>query len=358
MESHFKYPNLQSRILLGALARKQPIEPVKIPRSTERFLQWYEKRVLKMDTRETKIDRPIFLIGMPRSGTTMLQDIMCAHPQVTYITNTMNVYPTCFCAVETIRRKMKLDFEGDRYIGDSVSVTAGSPSDAIAFWGKWFKGDPYSLEYKALTKEDFSEADLQNMYETIKKVIWFSPEPKKRIFNKLLSPLPHIRLVNEFFPDAKFVYILRDGRMTANSMLKLYHREVERQTRIHGRKPEKVFVPYPRFPKLAEYARQHGVDNIRTTAHLWDDSVTFIDTIKDRLNHFYEIRYEDILVNPIEQLSKIFEFCELSPVRKDDAEFWKKIGEVGALRHTNKYEGFDIVEDICRENLRKHGYLE
>ena len=34
----------------------------------------------------------------------------------------------------------------------------------------------------------------------------------------------------------------------------------------------------------------------------------------------------------------------------------KKIRDVGVLRHSNRYGNFTTVEQICGENLRKHGY--
>ena len=63
---------------------------------------------------------------------------------------------------------------------------------------------------------------------------------------------------------------------------------------------------------------------------------------KDKLLAFYEVRYEDILKNPEEEIFKIFEFCELPEIRKDNTEFWSKVSQVGVIHHKNVYGDFDV----------------
>ena len=63
-----------------------------------------------------------------------------------------------------------------------------------------------------------------------------------------------------------------------------------------------------------------------------------------------------ILEDPRGEIGRALEFCELSPVSEDRESFWSKIGGVGAIHHTNRYEGFEAVEEICRDTMTKHGY--
>ncbi len=357
MSDDITFPNWGSRLLLARAAREQPFHTAKLPQVLEKFLQWYERAVLRVDTTRIRVDRPIFLIGMPRSGTTMLQDLLCAHPDVVFVNNTMNRFPTTFCAVEHFRRRLKLDFEGERYLADSVMVSASSPSDAIAFWAEWLKLDPFSVEYRQIRSADLTPAEIGRIHETIRKVIWCYGDRSKRFFNKLLAPLPHLEVVRDLFPDAKFLHIIRDARLTANSMVKLYRTEIQRQKRykLNG-EHEQFFVPYPRFPRLAEYVRRYGAEDVRTTAHLWNDAITYLDNVRSVLPHFHEVRFEDILQDPRGEIGRALEFCELSPVSEDRESFWSKIGEVGAIHHTNRYQEFEAVEEICRDNMSKHGY--
>jgi hypothetical protein len=357
MANEVTYANLQSRLFLRGLAEKQRYSSAKLSRPVEAFLQWYERRVLRVDISHIKVERPVFLIGMPRSGTTMMQDLLCAHPGMAYFDNTMNRYPTTFCAMDHFRRLLRLDFQAERFLQDSVNVSPSSPSDGIAVWEKWLKLDPMSLEYRHIVIADFSPSERQAIYDTIRKVIWCHGDPKKRLFNALRASLPHLELVQDLFPDAKFVYILRDARMTANSLIKLCRLDMERQKKAGEIPGDRPFIPYPRFPKLAEYVEKYGPLDIRTTANLWNDAVTYIDQVSPRLTHFHQVRFEDMLADPLGEVSRILEFCELSPLEEKDKAVWEKIGGVGKIHHVNKYEGYDQIEEICRDNLAKHGYL-
>ena len=358
-----KFPNFWSRIFLRPMFERQFGVPGPPPKPLEIFLKWYERNILKVDISHIQLYRPIFLIGLPRSGTTMLQDIICTHPNIAYITNTMHQFRSCFCAAEHFRKRLKLNVKGERYVRDSVEVDAGSPADAVAFWGEWLHEDPCSLDYMERRIEQFSADEIRQIRQTIRKVIWCFGRTANRFFSKNLVVLPNILLIKDIFPDAKIIHIIRDAKMCANSLLKLRRVEQEQLANIRARGlrhdiyDDQPFVSYPRLPKLTEYVRKYGLEDIRTTAHLWNDAISLINEKRDKLPSFYEVRYEDILTNPKEEISKILDFCELPEIKADNERFWKKLSQVGVLRHTNKYGEFEVVEEICGDNMRKYGYL-
>lgn len=356
-----KFGNWQSRLLLGSVAYQQPILAGTFPAPVMAFLRWYERALLRPDIRECRVDRPIFLLGLPRSGTTMLQDVLCRHPQIAFINNTMNRFPDVFCATDHIRERLRLDFEVERYLADSVPVSPDGPSDALSFWCEWFRMDPFSLEYRNLGPGDFSEADRTRIHDTIRKVIWRNGGQRKRFFNKVIQCTTYIHALLDLFPDARLLYIIRDPRMTANSMVKLCRLEMEHQRefklhRIDPEKGEQFFIPYPRLPRLEEYGASFGWDDLRTTAHIWQDVVDLVDETRGGLPYFHQVRYEDLLDNPENELGRILEFCELSNVPLDNEYYWGKVRKIGTIHHERSYGDFDIVEQICHEGMKRHGY--
>ncbi len=362
MKSSVEYSNLLSRILLKSSFERQFVIPAHPPKLLERFLIWYERHMMNVDINHTGVDRPIFMIALPRAGASMVQNILCTHPNIAYITNTMHQFRSCFCAAERLRKRFNLNVKGERYLGDSVVVDANTPADGVAFWSQWLKADPYSLVYTERRIEDFSPEEIEKIFQTIRKMIWCFDDPASRFFTKNPGLLPRILLLKDIFHDAKFVHIVRDARMSANSLLKLYRLDNAQLNRIrekgrHGILDDKPFIPYPRFPSLAENVAKYGAEDIRTTAHLWNDAVSFVYLNKEKLPSFYEVRYEDILTNPKEEIFKIFDFLELPKITRDNTNFWGRIGEFGVLRHKNVYENFDVVESICRDNMKMYGYL-
>ena len=248
-----RYPNLQSRLLLGAAFRNQWFIPAPPPRWVERLLRAYERRVLRVETAGIAIDRPIFIISLPRSGSSLLQDLLCAHPLSAFTSHTMHIFRNCLCGAESLRRLLRLNVRGERFLADSVDVDAASPATPVATWSEWLRADAYdparrgSAVFSAL---DLSEPERERIREGIRRVLWcFGPRPF-RFICKNPALLPHIRVLRDLFPDARFLFLVRDARMNANSMIKLYRlcREqfagIRRRT---GRDPSggRGFVPVP-----------------------------------------------------------------------------------------------------------------
>jgi len=357
-----EFPNLVSRIFLKRPFERQFIIPPPPPPIIDHLLRSYEKHHLKIDLDAIPLTKPIFLIGLHRSGTTMLQDLLCLHPQLGYINNSMPTFPRAFCAGEYWRKLAGMNFHGDRLLGDSVEITADSPNEGVVFWREWLKEDHHDLTYHRRTLADYTNAEVQHIRNSIKKILWCYEGQADRFFCKNPSLLPHLELLAELFPDARFVHIVRDARTCANSMVKLYRLEQAQLDRIratgkHGIYDTKPYVAFPRLPRLAEYVERYGADSIQTTARLWNDSLEEVDRVRDRLPAFFEVRYEDILESPADYIDHILEFCDLPPIRKDNTAFWERLNSVGRLRHSNQYGNFAEIEQICREKLIHYGYL-
>jgi hypothetical protein len=355
---------LQSRILLNGLFQRQFIIPENPPWYVERALTAFERFCLRIDLSQFAVRKPIFLLGLPRSGTTMLQDLCCTHPQLGYVTNAMHQFPRNVCAVEVLRKWLRLDGRGERYLGDSIEVEAGTPNEGLKFWGYWFGWDPHQIRYSPRAPESFTQAEIDEIHYQLKRVMWcFGPDPDRRFFTKNPALIPDIGILRHIFPDAKFIHIVRDPRKSANSLLKLYRLESQqleliRSQKKHGLYDRGVFIPYPRIPKLPDYLEQWGPDDLRTTSHVWNDAVSIIHDWAPKLNHFLEVRYEDIVAEPERQMQRIFDFAELRPITADDKPFWEKLSQVGKVHHKSHYGDFEVIEDICRGNMQTLGYWD
>lgn len=350
-----EYANFWSKILLKKSFDQQFIVPVEQPKLITWFLKFWEKFILKPDLSKIKIEKPIFLISPPRSGTTMLQDVMCAHENVCFFNNTMNSFYHAPYAGEWFRRLLKLNVKGERYLKDSVEADGTTAAEPALLWARWMGRGIYDLDWNERRLKDLSPATILEIEQTIKKIIHISGGDK-RFFCKYPAFVTEMRTLQDLFPDAKFINIVRDGRMVANSMLKLYQLSKEQIERINH--PDcKELIPYPRVKKLRHYIETFGVNDIRTTAHVWNDCMDTINSFKPEITNYYEVKYEDILKNPKLELDKIFDFCELPRVSPENENFKNNLKGVGTIHHKNTYKDFDKVEEITERNLRRYGYI-
>jgi hypothetical protein len=362
MKSKVIYPNLWSKIILSHHIESQFVLPQDPPpRLLEILLSWYERKILKVDTSTIKIDRPIFIIGLPRSGTTILQDVLCSHPDAAFITNSMHQYRNCLCGAEDLRRRLRLNFRAERYLADDLYIEPGSANEGMAIFAEWCGLDPYPLDFVELNFDDFSNEEIESGREIIRRVIWSFGIEDKRFINKNPALLVQIVLLGKVFPDAKIIHIVRDPRMVANSLIKLYRRNVDQERKLKSEFPqlynqEGYFIPYPRVPKLAEYLEKFGPEDIRTTAHLWNDAISYLVERKEKLPNFYEVRYEDILVDPHKELTKLLVFCELPLEKEQITHFWAMADTIKPVPPSDEYHSFDLVESICKDHLQRYNY--
>jgi hypothetical protein len=355
-----EFPNLISRILLQDAFQNQFLAPIPAPKPLAWTLKAIERLFLRPDLSGIRIDRPIFLIGLPRSGTTMLQDLLAAHERVAYLTNSMHQFPESLYGIEWLRRKLGLNVKGERYLGDSIEVESGSAAEPALLWSDWAGRDYHSLIWPTLRGSDMPVERVARMHRQIKTILYafqrLSGAEGHRIFFKYPGFSTEVTLLQDLFPDAQFIHIVRDGRYVANSMVKLCR--LCRQQLEKIRHPTiREIIPYPRVAKLPEYVARYGAEDLRTTAHVWSDTLDYIDSVKGGLRSYYEIRYEDLLLDPQRKLLEIFEFCGLPPASRENERFWRKLAGVGIVHHENRYGGFETVESLAGDNLRKHGYL-
>ena len=360
-----RYANLRSRILLGREFRTQSTEPLRLPAWIDHRLGRFEQWWCGVDAHDVPIDRPIFLIGMPRSGTSMMQDLLCSHPDVASISNAMFRLPSAPILVDTVLRSLNLNAEGDRFIGDSVAVRPDSPADITALWG-WLFGMRDWKNISPIERLDHraSEAQLASslsshrdwLFTLFRKVVWNSGRPYRRFLTKQLATALGVKPLLQECPDARFLHVIRNPEQVANSLVKLHRRNVERRRRWwHVRAPSpQVLIPL--WPRLSKYLERFGIEDPRTAASIWRDHIDYLDEIKHALPHYHEFRYEDLLADPRTVLGEILEFLELDPVPAEHAAYWDLFSRIGVTHHRNDYGRFDEIRSICGEAMRRHGY--
>lgn len=357
-----EYRNLASKMLLARQWENQHIVPLDQPKSRVAMMRFLSRTVLRSQAEGVEIKAPIFILGTPRCGSTMLQELLACHDSIAFFTHSMDVFPEpdLFRAVDWTRRYFGLDVRGERYLKDSIIVDGGSPSEAMRFWAECLNLDPYQLKWPERRIADLTPDQIQRIHTTLRHVIaCFKERGSTRFLNKSPALLTEALLLQDLFPDAHFVHLVRDGRMVANSLIKLYRLQREQDLKVaHPMFKDQPFVPYPRVPGLEESAKQYGFEDIRTTATVWDSSIKFVNGMRPNLKHFYEVRYEDILARPREEMQRIFEFCDLPTMGSGAADYEERLSKVGVVHHKNSYGDFDVVESIAKESLRSYGYLQ
>jgi len=147
-----------------------------------------------------------------------------------------------------------------------------------------------------VTEKDVTEIVRDNLIKNIQNLL--RKKNKPRFLNKSPPHSVRMRLLHEVFPDALFINIIRDGRAVVASM-------------INSVGSSKQFEKYFGIP--LKNNDQMNYDIIERHARQWIEINEEIQNSKKSLNknQYYEIKYENFIENPRENIKKIQRFCEL-----------------------------------------------
>jgi hypothetical protein len=137
-----------------------------------------------------------------------------------------------------------------------------------------------------------------------------------------LNKNPHhsyrVRLLDAIFPDCKFIHVIRDGRAVAYS-------EFVRRTKELDDKPIIENILKERYKPERSYIYNIGQE--------WHCSINLArEAARYGQGRYLEIRYEDLIQAPMDNLSKVLHFCNIDtyddflaniPVTRDENVKWK-----------------------------------
>jgi hypothetical protein len=142
---------------------------------------------------------------------------------------------------------------------------------------------------------DFREATAEERTSFKKLIIYFVRKhtfrSRKRVVLKSPAHSFRIKLLTEIFPGAKFLHLYRDPITVFLSSVRMF--SIVR---------EQVGLTVPDNSRLEEKVID---DMLLCYRRIWEDKAKLAE------NQFYEMRFEDLEMNPIEELRKAYEKLEL-----------------------------------------------
>jgi len=180
------------------------------------------------------IDRPVFITGLPRAGTTLLLDVLVRTSG--FATHTYRCMPFVLCPIlwDSVSRGFRRPGESkERAHGDGMSVSYDSPEAFeevlwTAFWPENYRAGRIEL-WRGSDRRDEFEQFFRNH---IRKLIALSSTPDvsaPRYVSKNNANIARIPLLEKICPGAIFITPFRDPANQATSLLRQHTRFVEMQ---------------------------------------------------------------------------------------------------------------------------------
>ena len=211
------------------------------------------------DSLQNFSERPIFIFGSPRSGTSLLSRIIDAHPRIgipfeSHLYNTFYPWLKYYGDLHLAKNR-------ERLLDDILST------EVMRDW--------YPRPDRQLTLEAIERWDFHGIIDSL-MLAWTSQEGKQRWGEKTPWHIFYWREIISGFPHAQVIHIVRDGRDSALSW------------------------------RRARFGPKH----IYTLAKKWVQYLEIVDELKTTLNEqsFFEVHYEDLLSKPELVVQQICDF--------------------------------------------------
>ncbi len=205
--------------------------------------------------------KPLFLVGMPRSGTKLLRTILNNHPSVGIATSETEFLPNWIkewasygdlSGRGNFRKFYKRSMQFPYF---QNQLRKGAVIDEEA----WFRS---CATFDLPTV--FSQVIQHNIGFKQNLLYWGDKSPGYTFW---------IKEINEAFPDSKFVHIVRDPRDYALSVRKAWGR------------------------------------NLSRAVQQWKEGTAYVERVRHSPDvHLYTLKFEDLLQEPDETITKLCEF--------------------------------------------------
>jgi len=245
----------------------------------------------------------IFILGPPRSGTTLLYQLMIHAFKLAYFPNIGNTFYMCPIFATQLGMKRCPVYQTNFTSNYGFEKRCMAPSEAGNIWNRWFpeeKRDGFNY-----TPASYLTLDTQHLiYQLIANLERLFEAP---FLTKNVKTNVRLRVLYEIFPNALFIRIQRDLIDTAVSLL-LYRRK--KKLNWHSVMPKEI-NKIKRLSDIEQVCHQifYVEKNMKKDIQLFAP------------DQFYSVRYERLCENPIRELEKIHHFLtihECKPERKNN----------------------------------------
>lgn len=290
------------------------------------IMRWEKKYRLKHLERD-KTHAIIFIIGAPRTGSTLLYQLITNYLEVGYISNLIaKFYKTPLMGVLLHKllfsKKMHNNFKSE--FGSTKNGGGISPSECGEFWYQFLPRDHHYIEFNEINQSNKSIAK-----EALEKLVlgW-----RKPVVFKNLNAGQRLRFIKELAMNCKFIWIRRDPTDTVQSILAARKKLGVSQNELWSIKPKN-------FKQLEKYSEIEMV--VHQVYSLEKQIYTDLRSLYN--DSYITIEYADLCENTQENMEKIADFLSM-PIkngkknegieRLNESDFSKKT----IMQEVNKFD--------------------
>jgi len=294
----------------------------------------YNKRISKI-----KVERPVFIIGHPRSGTTYLQYVLSKDPNFCFCSTNDALIPNAFLSIGGFTRWILKKAMPATRPQDNVKAGADKPKEeefalgsmcqVSMVHGYYFPKHIFKIFNESVV---FEKGDSSIVLSWKKHLDFFAKKitykyNDKRILLKSPANTGRVKEILELYPDACFIHIHRNPYEVYQSTEKLY---------------EKI-LPLLGFQQVDnEFMKEFILTSYEKMYKKYLQDKLLIPS-----NQLIEMSYNDFVSSPLEQLEKAYSQLNLGDFNQAISYLKEEIKDVENYKK-NSYLG---INDLTKKRI-------
>jgi len=289
----------------------------------------FETITLFNDIRKLKINKPIYITGLARAGTTIILEMLSKHPDLAthqYKNLLIPYFPNWLYKLSDKVRLYSKPTE--RIHKDGIMVTRDSP-EAVEeiFWRKYFKHT--STEKSShIINGNIINPKFERFYPNhIRKLL--IAQKRSRYLAKNNYNITRLEYLLRIFPSTKFLLIIRNPVNHIASLIKQTKLFMKMENQIPLLQDWLKILGHQEFGHHSICINVNNTESIHKIRKLWSNKKTYVkgwayywvsiyDFIADSLEANEKLRratfivyYNDLCENPADVIDRILEHTEL-----------------------------------------------
>ncbi len=336
-----------------------------------------ENIILRNKINKIKIDRPIYVTGLARSGTTITTEMLMKHCTVATHKYLHMVMPYVPFIIQKLANIVPL-FEDklERLHQDRIVVDKESP-EAVE---EWFWKDWFSSIFREEKSNIFDNKDTNKSFERfyryhIRKLI--ISQNASRYVVKNNYNIARTEYLQKLFPDAKFIFLVRNPINHIASLIKQDYLFLEMQRKNPRLLDWTKIIGHREFGSAKVSINLNDYETTKKIREMWDKKETYItgwaiywnsiysylhkklDSNKQLAQSSIIIKYEDMCGRSKEIIEKIISHTELSTDKYQHImkEYANKLNRPKYYKHTFTEKEINTINNLTKETAKKFGYI-
>ncbi|HEX7378650.1 MAG TPA: sulfotransferase [Pirellulales bacterium] len=295
---------------------------------------------MRVGAQAAQVDRPIFIVGSGRCGSTVFHQTLSHHPRVAFLTAACADHPAGLWRNRAILQAIDFPLVGGYFRRRFPT------NEHWAFWDWHCRG--FSSPCRDLLADDVRPHDEARLRALLSEL----PAGRRRRPLIKLTGWPRIGFLARLFPDALFIHLVRDGRAVVNSLLDVSFWQGWRGPPNCG------------FGELSMEEEQEWLRSDKSFVVLaaiqWKRHIDAFQAAKHQVapGQCLELLYETFIAQPRETMERVLRFCQL----EHDSDFTARIASLRLEDQNHKWRGQLtgdqqlLLEDSLRDHLLHYGY--